>query len=333
MKVAIVGAGSIGGLLGHRLAGTRHEVILVARGSHLQAIQDRGLTLIDESGVPQTRNIVAVDRLLPDDYDVIILGMKAHQVAAAVPTVVEAANRDTTIVTAQNGIPWWYFLRHTGPHEGTQLKSVDPDGTISASLFRYHIIGSVVYPAAEMIEPGVIKHVEGNRFSIGEIDGADTPGIHALSDALREAGFKAPILSDIRSEIWLKLWGNLSLNPISALTHATLVDICRYPPTRALVTHMMREAQAIAEHLGIRFRVSLEKRIAGAEAVGAHKTSMLQDIEAGRQLELEALVGSVAELGRITGIATPAIDAVYAAASLLAQTLSNSGGLLQIQPK
>ncbi|MGH7071469.1 MAG: 2-dehydropantoate 2-reductase [Acetobacteraceae bacterium] len=333
MKIAIVGAGSIGGLLGHRLAGTRHEVILVARGSHLQAIQRRGLTLIEESGSQETRHIKTLESLVPDHYDVIILGMKAHQVAAAVPAVAEAANNGTVIVTAQNGIPWWYFLRHGGPYEGTLLKSVDPDGTISASLSQHHIIGSVVYPAAEIAAPGVIKHVEGNRFSIGEIDGSDTSGIRALSDALCEAGFKAPILSDVRSEIWLKLWGNLSLNPISALTHATLVEICRHPPSRALVTQMMQEAQAVAEHLGVRFRVSLQKRIAGAEAVGAHKTSMLQDVEAGRQLELEALVGSVSELGRIAGIATPAIDAVYAATSLLAQTLSRSSGLLKIQPQ
>lgn len=332
MKIAIVGAGSIGGLLAHRLAGAGHAVSVVARGAHLQAIQARGLTLIDENGAQETRRVAAADRLVPDRYDAIILGMKAHQVAAVAPAVAAALSDDTLIVTAQNGIPWWYFLKHGGPHEGTQLKSVDPDGTISANLPADRIIGSVVYPAAEIVEPGVIKHVEGNRFSIGEIDGSDTPRIHALSDALRAAGFKAPVLSDIRSEIWLKLWGNLSLNPISALTHATLADICRYPPTRALVTRMMQEAQAIAEHLGVRFKVSLEKRIAGAEAVGAHKTSMLQDVEAGRQLELEALVGSVAELGRITGIATPAIDAIYAAASLLAQTLSASGGALKIQP-
>jgi 2-dehydropantoate 2-reductase len=333
MRIAIVGAGAIGGLLGHRLAGAGHAVNLVARGAHLHAIQDRGLTLIEENGVQETRRIVAVDRLIPDHYDVIILGMKANQVAAVVPAVAETANADTMIVTAQNGIPWWYFLRHGGPYEGIQLKSVDPDGTISAGLSQHHIIGSVIYPAAEIVEPGVIRHVEGNRLSIGEIDGSDTPGIRSLADVLREGGFKTHVLSDIRSEIWLKLWGNLSLNPISALTHATLVDICRHPPTRALVAHMMEEAQAIAEHFGIHFRVSLERRIAGAEAVGAHKTSMLQDVETGRQLELEALVGSVAELGRITGIATPAIDAIYAATSLLTQTLSKSGGSLRIQHK
>ena len=235
------------------------------------------------------------------------------------------------IVTAQNGIPWWYFLKHGGPHEGTQLQSVDPDGRISANLPANCVVGSVVYPAAEIIEPGVIKHIEGNRFSVGEIDGSDTPRIRALSEALREAGFKAPVLSDIRSEIWTKLWGNLSLNPISALTHATLVDICQHPLAHTLVIRMMQEAQAVAEHLGVRFKVSLEKRIAGAEAVGAHKTSMLQDVEAGRQLELEALTGSVAELGRITGIPMPSIDAIYAATALLAQTMAAARGSLKIQ--
>lgn len=331
MKIAIIGAGSIGGLLGFRLAGAGNEVTLVARGAQLRALQERGLTLIDEEGVRETRKIAAVEQLPTDDYDAIILGMKAHQVSAVAPAVAAAAGPETTIVTAQNGIPWWYFLKHGGPHEGAQLKSVDPDGAIMANLPADRIVGSVVYPAAEIIEPGVIKHVEGNRFSVGEIDGSDTPRIRALSEALRASGFKAPVLSDIRSEIWTKLWGNLSFNPISALTHATLVDICRFPATRALVTSMMQEAQTVAEHLGVRFKVSLEKRIAGGEAVGAHKTSMLQDVEAGRQLELEALVGSVAELGRITGIATPAIDAIYAATSLLAQTLGASGGSLKIQ--
>lgn len=333
MKIAIVGAGSIGGLLGYRLAGAGHAITLVARGPHLRAIQDRGLALIEEDGTRGTQRVVALERLAPDHYDVIILGVKAHQLAAVVPAVVAAASDDTMIVTAQNGIPWWYFLRHGGRYQGTQLKSVDPDGAISASLSRYHIIGTVAYPAAEIAEPGVIKHVEGNRFAIGELDGSDTPGIHALADALKESGFKARVLPDIRSEIWLKLWGNLSLNPISALTHATLVDICRHAPARSLVTQMMQEAQAIAEHLGAHFRVSLERRIAGAEAVGEHKTSMLQDVEIGKPLELDALVGAVAELGRITGIATPAIDAIYAATSLLADTLRKSDGLLKIQPK
>ena len=321
MRIAVVGAGASGGLLGLRLAAKGHEVSLVARGAHLKAIQARGLTLIDEEGARETLQIAAADRLGPGPFDVIILGMKAHQVAEVAPAVAAALSDETTIITAQNGVPWWFFLKQPGPYEGTRLESADPGGVIAANLPADRVIGSVVYPAAEIVEPGVIKHVEGNRFSIGEIDGADTPRINAISAALREAGFKSPVVSDIRSEIWTKLWGNLSFNPISALTRATLVDICQYPPTRALATNMMREAQEVAEHLGVRFKVTLEKRLAGAEAVGAHKTSMLQDVEAGRPLEVEALIGSVSELGRITGIATPNIDAIHAATSLLNHTL------------
>jgi len=333
MKIAIIGAGAIGGLLGFRLSAADHDVTLVARGAHLAALQDRGTTLIDESGETATRKVNAADHLPAGRYDAVILAMKAHQVADVVEGVAAALSDDTIVVTAQNGIPWWYFQKLAGPHEGSRVESVDPGGIISSHLPIANIVGSVVYPAAEIVSPGVIKHVEGNRFSIGEIDGSDTPRIRALSEALRESGFKAPVLADIRTEIWTKLWGNLSLNPISALTHATLVDICQDPPARALVTRMMQEAQSVAETLGVRFRVSLEKRIAGAEAVGAHKTSMLQDVEAGKQIELDALVGSVAELGRIAGVPTPTIDGVYALANLLAATLRNQGGSLKLQTK
>jgi len=222
-------------------------------------------------------------------------------------------------------------MKHGGVHEGLRLESVDPGGVIAGHLPIDRVIGSIVYPAAEVIAPGVIKHLEGNRFSVGEIDNSETERIRSVAEILRTAGFKAPVLSDIRAEIWTKLWGNLSLNPISALTHATLADICQFPLTRELLANMMQEAQTVAEHLGIRFKVSLEKRIAGAEAVGHHKTSMLQDIEAGRPIELEALVGSVVELGRITATPTPQISAIYAAASLLARTLQTHGGTLRIR--
>jgi 2-dehydropantoate 2-reductase len=333
MRLSIVGAGAIGGLLGHRLATSGHSVRLVARGAQLRAIQDHGLTLIKEDGVTETIQIEASEQIGGGACDVIILGMKAHQVADVAPAVAAALTDETIVVTAQNGIPWWYFVKHGGQHEGRRLESVDPEGKIAAHLPAERIIGSVVYPAAEIVAPGVIRHVEGNRFSISEIDGADTPRVRALSDALTGAGFKAPVVSDIRTEIWTKLWGNLSFNPISALTHATLEDICRHPQTRALATGMMREAQAVAESLGVRFRISLEKRLAGAEAVGAHKTSMLQDVEAGRPLEVEALIGSVAELGQITGIATPHIDSIYAATSLLNATLASEQALLKLQAK
>jgi 2-dehydropantoate 2-reductase len=223
-------------------------------------------------------------------------------------------------------------MKHGGVHEGKRLESVDPGGIVADHLPIDRVIGAVVYPAAEITAPGVLRHIEGTRFSVGEIDNSDTPRIRLVSEVLRGAGFKAPVLTDIRSEIWTKLWGNLSFNPLSALTHATLVDICQFPQTRALAANMMTEAQKIAEHLGIRFKVTLDKRIAGAEAVGKHKTSMLQDIEAGRPLEIEALVGSVVELGRITEIATPHIDAIYAAVCLLAKTLQDEKGRLKITP-
>lgn len=331
MRITIVGAGAIGGLLGFRLAAKGHEVSLVARGAHLRALRERGLTLIAEDGTSETLPIPAADRIGEGPHDLIVLGMKAHQVADAATAVAASLGENTMILTAQNGIPWWYFHGQEGPHAGARLESVDPGGRIAACFPAGRVIGSVVYPAAEIIEPGVVRHVEGNRFSIGEIDGAVSPRVRALSQALQEAGFRAPVLTDIRSEIWTKLWGNLSFNPISALTHATLVDICTFPPTRALAVNIMREAQAVAEHLGVGFKVSLERRLAGAEAVGAHKTSMLQDVEAGRALEVEALVGSVAELGRIAGIPTPNIDAVYAAASLLNQTLQAQQGRLKIE--
>jgi 2-dehydropantoate 2-reductase len=236
------------------------------------------------------------------------------------------------VLTAQNGIPWWYFFKHGGAYEGRTIESVDPGGIIAAHLPIERVVGTVVYPAAEIIRPGVLKHIEGNRFSVAEIDNTSTPRIELLSKTLKEAGFKAPVISDIRSELWTKLWGNLSLNPISALTHATLVDICEFPLSRDLVAKMMKEAQDVGEKLGIQFRVSLEKRIAGAQAVGAHKTSMLQDIESGRAIEKDALIGSVIELGRIVNLPTPHIDAVFACISLLSKSLADQKGQLKITP-
>jgi 2-dehydropantoate 2-reductase len=236
------------------------------------------------------------------------------------------------VVTMINGVPWWYFHKLAGPYEGRQLESVDPGGLLAQHIEPERVIGSVVYPAAELVSPGVVKVIEGNRFTLGEPDGSRSPRIEALSQAMMRAGFKSPVSKDIRSEIWVKLWGNLSFNPISALTHATLEDICRYPLARELAATMMREAQAVGEKLGVQFKVTLDQRIAGAEAVGAHKTSMLQDVEHGRALELEALVGSVVELGRITETPTPTISAIYAAASLLNQTLAGARGRLQVQP-
>jgi 2-dehydropantoate 2-reductase len=236
------------------------------------------------------------------------------------------------VVTMINGLPWWYFHKLAGPYEGRSLESVDPGGRIAAHIEPERIIGSIVYPATELVAPGVVRVIEGNRFSIGELDGSRSECVDALSQVLMKAGFKAPVARDIRSELWVKLWGNLSFNPISALTHATLEDICRFPASRALVAGLMTEAQAVGEKVGVQFKVSLDKRIAGAEAVGAHKTSMLVDVEHGRALEIEALVGSVVELGRITGTPTPMLDAIYATVKLLGHTLATQRGHLAISP-
>jgi len=223
----------------------------------------------------------------------------------------------------QNGIPYWYVHRHGGALAGSRVDSVDPDGRLLALIPPERVIGCVVYPASELLEPGVVQHVEGNRLPVGELDGASSERVAQVSAAFQRAGFKAPVLEDIRAEIWLKLWGNLTFNPISGLTRSTLLDICRHPEGRELAAGMMREAAEVASKLGIRFRVSLEARIAGAEKVGRHKTSMLQDIEAGREPEIDALVGSVAELGRLTETPTPRIDTVYALVKLLASTLAS----------
>ena len=332
MRICVVGAGAIGGFMAVKLAAAGAEVSVVIRGANLAAVRANGMTLIGEDGSETVQRVRASDRLADlGAQNVIILGMKAHQVAAVADAVAAALGPDTTVITTQNGIPWWYFYKHGGPYEGRQLESVDPGSVISAHIPAQRVIGCIVYPACEIAAPGVIRQIEGNRFPLGEPDGADTPRVRALAEMFRKAGFKTPVLNDIRSEIWLKLWGNLSFNPISALTHATLVQICRHPPTRALAAAMMSEAQAIGEKLGVRFKISLEKRIAGAEAVGEHKTSMLQDVETGRAIELQALVGSVLELGRITEIPTPTIENVYALASLLAETLQRQKGRLRIE--
>ena len=332
MRICVVGAGAIGGLLAVKLSEAGADVTVVVRGAHLAAVRSHGMKLVME-GAEHVARLAATDRIAEAGLqDVVVLAMKAHQLAPVAADVGALLGPATTVVTAQNGIPWWYFSKHGGPHEGTRLESVDPGGVIAEHLDAARVIGSIIYPASEIAAPGVIRHIEGNRISLGELDGAETERVRALAAVFRKAGFKARVASDIRSEIWVKLWGNCTFNPLSALTHATLADICRHPTTRALAESMMREAQAVGEKLGARFGVSLQKRIAGAESVGAHKTSMLQDVEAGRPIELEALVGSVIELGRITGTPTPHLTAVHACASLLAKTLAGARGRLRVEP-
>jgi 2-dehydropantoate 2-reductase len=323
MRVAIIGAGAVGGYVGVRLALAGEDVTFVARGSNLNAIRTSGMKLVLQDGSEQVANQVRAtqDYASAGPQDVVILAMKAHQVEAVADEVPKLFGPDTSVVTMQNGIPYWYFYKHGGELEGACVKSVDPQGEILKKIPPERVIGCVVYPASELIAPGVVRLVEGDRFPVGELDGSISRRVTAVSESFTRAGFKAPVLDNIRAEIWLKLWGNLTFNPISALSRSTLSDICQFPLTRELAAAMMTEAQHIAGKLGITFRVPLEKRIAGAEKVGKHKTSMLQDIEAARAPEVDALVGSVVELGHLTRTPTPHIGAVYALTKLLAKTI------------
>ena len=326
MKIAIIGAGAIGGYVGVKLALAGEDVTFIVRGANLTAIRSSGMKLIMADGTEQ----VATNVRATNDYaeagpqDLVILAMKAHQVEAVARDVPKLFGPDTAVVTMQNGIPYWYFHKHGGTAlEGTRVTSVDPTGITSVCIPAHRVIGCVVYPASELIAPGVVKHIEGDRFPLGELDGSISERVNRISASFTNAGFKAPVLDNIRSEIWLKLWGNLTFNPISGLSHSTLVDICQFPLTRELAASMMREAQAVARKLGIEFRVTLDKRIAGAEKIGKHKTSMLQDIEAGRAPEIDALVGAVVELGRLTQTPTPHIDTVYALVKLLSKSMDD----------
>jgi len=332
MKIAVIGAGAIGGLVGAKLALAGEDVTFIVRGANLDAILTKGIQLIGADGHRQaTRKVHATDRYdTVGPQDIVILAMKAHQVEAVASEVPKLFGPDTVVVTMQNGIPYWYFHRHGGPLEGSRVRSVDPDGVVGANIPASRVIGCVVYPASELLEPGVVKHIEGDRFPLGELDGSSSERVNRVSACFANAGFKAPVLDDIRAEIWLKLWGNLTFNPISSLSHSTLVDICQYPLSRDLAAAMMREAQAVAHKLGIEFRVSLEKRIAGAEKVGKHKTSMLQDVEAGRAPEIDALVGAVVELARLTDTPTPHIDTVYTLVKLLARTMHDQRGQVRL---
>ena len=311
--------------MGAKLALAGEDVTLIDVGAHLEAIKKNGLKLVMHDGA----ELVARDVKATDDMseagpqDVVIIAVKAYQIATLARDMRALFGPETAVVTIQNGIPWWYFQKHGGEYDGRRLEAVDPTGEIEANIEAERIVGCVVYPAGAVTAPGVVRHVEGNRFPVGELDGSQSERAERLSQALTNAGFKSYVLDNIRSEIWLKVWGNLSFNPISALAHATLVDICQFPETRELAANMMAEAQAIAEKLGITFRHTIERRIAGAEGVGKHKTSMLQDVEAGNALEVEALVGAVVEIGRLTQTPTPCIDAVYACVKLLNKTMGD----------
>lgn len=319
MKICIFGAGAIGGYLGARLALAGTDVSLVARGPHLAAMKANGLRLL-EGDSDETVPVRASDD--PSDLghqDYVVVTLKAHSVPPIVNRMKPLIGEKTTVVSGVNGVPWWYFHKIGGPLEGTRLESVDPGGVQWNGIGPDQVLGCVVYPAAEVVEPGVVRHIEGNRFSLGEPDGSKSERAMALSRVLTAAGLRAPVRPRIRDEIWVKLWGNLSFNPISALTLATLDVLCTDPGTRDVARRMMLEAQEIGERLGVNFPIDVERRIDGGAAVGKHRTSMLQDLEAGRPMEIDALVGSVQELGRITGIPTPTIDTVLALVRLRAR--------------
>ncbi|MGO9803731.1 MAG: 2-dehydropantoate 2-reductase [Steroidobacteraceae bacterium] len=323
MKIAIVGAGAVGGYVGVKLALAGEEVTFLARGANLEAIRSRGVKLIMNDGIELVAHNVraTADYAAAGPQDLVMLAVKAHQVESVAHALPGLFGPHTSVVTMQNGIPYWYFHRQAGAFEGRCVTAVDPRGVCVQQIPPARVIGCVVYPASVLEAPGIIRHIEGDRFPVGELDGAASARVQAVSACLTRAGLQAPVLDNIRAEIWLKLWGNMTFNPISALTRATLSEICQYPPTRSLAGVMMVEAQSVASKLGITFRVPIERRIAGAERVGRHKTSMLQDLEAGRALEIDALLGSVLELARMTETPVPTLEAVHALTTLLARPL------------
>ncbi len=312
-KICIFGAGAIGGLMAARLAAKGDaEVTVVARGPHLAAMQANGILLRSDGQELRAhpRCVATAEEAGPQDY--VVVTLKAHSLPSAAATMQPLLGPDTAIVSAVNGVPWWYFHALPGPFEGTRIRSVDPDGAVWERLHPSRVIGCIIYPAAEVAEPGVIEHTYGDRFTLGEPDGARTPRVAALSEALIAAGFKAPIRPRIRDEIWVKLWGNLAFNPISALTGATLDVVTGDPGQRGVARAMMLEGQAVAEKLGVRFAIDVDKRIAGAAEVGAHKTSMLQDLERGRPMEIDALLGAVVELAELVEVPVPTCHTVLA---------------------
>jgi 2-dehydropantoate 2-reductase len=313
MKIAVFGAGAIGGLLGGRLASAGAEVTLIARGPHLAAMRSDGLTLIEADGNKNSVAVEATDdpaEAGPQDY--VIVTLKAHSVAAVVDDIAPLLGPETAVIWAVNGIPWWYFHGLEGNYRDHRLECLDAGDVQWQGLGPERLIGCVVWWASEVVEPGVIRHEYGNRMPLGEPDGSRSERAKALSETLIAAGFKSPLRPRIRNEIWMKLWGNLSFNPISALSRATMAEMAGDPGTRAVARAMMQEAQSVAEALGAEFSIDVDTRIDGAAEVGDHRTSMLQDMERGRPLELEALVGAVAEMGRLVRIPTPTIDTVYA---------------------
>jgi 2-dehydropantoate 2-reductase len=317
VRIVIAGAGAIGGYIGARLARAGADVVLFARGPHLRAMQERGLRVKSADGDFEVRPSVSGDLAAIGTADVVFLGVKAHSLTTLAPGLRVLYGPDTVVVSTQNGIPWWYFQGVGGELDGLRLERVDPGGAVAAAIEPRRVVGSLAYFATDIIEPGVIRHTEGNRISFGEPDGSRSERARAIAEALIGAGFRCPITTRIRHEIWVKLLGNVAFNPISALTGGTLEELARHPEVSQLIRTVMAETEAVAAKLGIELPISIDQRMAGAEKVGAHKTSMLQDLEAGRPMELDAVVGAVLELGDRLGVPMPATRSVYACTKLL----------------
>ena len=321
MRFAVVGAGATGGFLGGFLARAGHDVTLVARGAHLEAMRRDGLRVRTAEGEFVVRPRCTDDLGVVAEAEVAFLAVKAHAIAPMAPALGAALRSGGTLVTLQNGIPWWYFQRHGGPLDGTTLETVDPGGVIGRHIDPGGVVGAVTYPATRIVEPGVVEHIEGTRFTIGELDGSRSERCKAISGALASSGLKCPVRTDIRKEIWLKLIGNAVFNPLSALTRASLVAIATDPATRAVALALMREASSVAAAVGVELDLTVEQRLEGAARVGEHKTSMLQDVEAGRPLEVGALVGAVVEIGHLAGLELLRLETVDACVRLLDRTL------------
>ncbi|HXP42065.1 MAG TPA: 2-dehydropantoate 2-reductase [Candidatus Acidoferrales bacterium] len=322
MKFLIAGAGAIGAYIGARMAQAGFDVTLFARGPHLGAMQEHGVRIKSGEGDFVARPTIASSLEEVGPVDVVFLGVKAHSLPQLAPHLGPVLGPDTTVVSTQNGIPWWYFQGFGGQWEGLRLERVDPGGVISSAIETKRVVGSIIYFATEIAAPGVIHHTEGNRITLGEPDGTRSDRIRMLAESLIASGFRCPISTRIRQEIWVKVLGNASFNPVSALTRATLVQIARDPGTSSVIRSIMQEVEAVSHKLGMELPVSIDQRIAGAEKVGEHKTSMLQDLEAGRPMELEALVGAVVELGERVGLAMTSTRTVYHCTKLLSQCAS-----------
>ena len=323
MKFAVAGAGAIGAYLGAMLQRAGEDVFLIARGPHLRAMREHGLRVIARDEEFVTHPVATDDPAEVGPVDAVLLTVKAHSIPQIAPHLAPLLGPDTAVVSAQNGIPWWYFQHHGGPYDGTRLERLDPEGVVSKAIESRRVIGGIVYHATVIEEPGVVRQIEGNRLSLGELDGSKSQRLTDIAQAFTNAGLRCRINTRIREELWLKLLGNVAFNPISALTGATLYEIATHPQASQLAREMMGEAKAVASGLGITLRMTIDQRMAGAERVGHHKTSMLQDLETGRPLELESLVGVVLELGDMLDLAMPHTQAVYACTKLLAQTFKN----------